>query len=44
MTFYHQCFGGEIQFQTLGDSPLGSQLNPEMQSYIIQASIKTHHF
>lgn len=44
MTFYHRCFGGEIQFQTLGDSPLGSQLNPEMQSYILQASIKTHHF
>jgi PhnB protein len=44
MTFYHSCFGGEIQFQTIGDSPLGKKLNPEMQQYILQASISTDHF
>ncbi len=44
MTFYHACFGGEIQLQTIGDSPLGNKLSPEMRHYILQASISTDHF
>ncbi|KYG75377.1 VOC family protein [Roseivirga echinicomitans] len=44
MTFYHSCFGGKIQFQTIGDSPLGNKLDPEMRQYILQASISTDHF
>lgn len=44
MTFYHTCFGGKIQFQTINDSPLGSKLSPQMQQYILQASISTDHF
>lgn len=44
MTFYHNCFGGEIQFQTIGDSPLGKKLSSEMQEYILHSSISTKHF
>ncbi|KYG79667.1 glyoxalase [Roseivirga seohaensis] len=44
MTFYHNCFGGEIQFQTIGDSPLGKKLSSEIQEYILHASISTKHF
>lgn len=44
MNFYHTCFGGKIQFQTIGDSPLGNKLGPEIQHFILQASISTDHF
>jgi PhnB protein len=44
MNFYHTCFGGEVQLQTIGDSPLGNKLDPEMRHYILHASISTDQF
>jgi len=39
MLFYKQCLGGKLLFQTLGDSPMGESLPPEMKKLILQASL-----
>lgn len=39
MTFYQDCLGGELCFQTLGESPLASGLPAHMQHYLVQASL-----
>ncbi len=39
MTFYQSCFGGEIFFQTVGESPMADQLPQEMRSMIMHSSL-----
>ncbi len=41
ITFYHQCIGGELKMQSVGESPAANQLPPEMSNNIMHA-ILTH--
>lgn len=41
MTFYHQCFGGELTLTKLGDSPMKNMLPPEKHNRIINANLKS---
>ena len=40
MTFYQECFGGELTFQTIGDSPLSKKIPTKMKNYILHATLK----
>jgi PhnB protein len=39
MTFYQECFGGKLFFQTVGESPLGNKLPDDMKQYILNATL-----
>lgn len=39
MTYYQECLGGELTFQTLGDSPLSEKMSKKMKSCIVHASL-----
>lgn len=39
MTFYQECLGGELNFQTIGSSPLSDQMPEKMKGYILQATL-----
>lgn len=39
MTFYHECLGGELYLQTVGESPMAGQMSAEWQQKILHASI-----
>lgn len=41
MTFYQQCFGGELILTKLGDTPMKAQFPPEKHNRIINAQLKT---
>lgn len=41
MTFYHECFGGELRLTKLGDSPMKNMLPPEKHNRIINAYLKS---
>lgn len=40
MEFYRDCLGGELHFQTLGESPKTEKLPKQMKAYIVQAFLK----
>ncbi|MEZ4771942.1 MAG: VOC family protein [Bacteroidia bacterium] len=40
MTFYQKCLGGELSFQTIGDSPLADKMPETMKVCILHASLK----
>lgn len=40
MSFYKSCLGGELSFQTVGESPLSEDLPSEMKEFILQAHLK----
>ncbi len=40
MTFYRSCLGGELQFRTLGDSPLSETMPLAMKACILHATLK----
>ncbi|MEN7546994.1 VOC family protein [Rapidithrix thailandica] len=40
MEFYHECLGGELHLQTLGDSPLNEELPESFKNCVVQASLK----
>ena len=44
MTFYQDCLGGELTFQTLGESPLASRMPAQMKACIVQASLTRNGF
>ena len=37
MTFYHDCLGGDLSMQTVGESPMANQMPPEAQQHIMHA-------
>ncbi len=37
MSFYQSCLGGELSFQTVGESSISGQMPPEMQDIILHA-------
>ncbi|MCF8253564.1 MAG: VOC family protein [Bacteroidia bacterium] len=39
MTFYQECLGGELHFQTLGESPLSAKMPKKMKSCILHSSL-----
>ncbi|TND09011.1 MAG: PhnB protein [Bacteroidetes bacterium] len=40
MTFYKKCLGGELAFQTVGESPLSSRMPGKMKDCILHATLK----
>jgi PhnB protein len=41
MNFYKDCLGGELNFQTIGDSPLAGKMPEKMHQWILHATL-TH--
>ncbi len=39
MTFYKDCLGGDLEFQTIGESPLCEKLPPKMKKKILHATL-----
>jgi PhnB protein len=39
MTFYHDCLGGELAFQTVGESPLSQKMPKQMKDAILHATL-----
>lgn len=39
LQFYHKCLGGELQFQTVGESPLSESLPPQLAGCILHATL-----
>jgi PhnB protein len=39
MTFYKECLGGELQLQTIGESPMADQMPPQMKEQILHATL-----
>lgn len=39
MTFYQSCLGGELNFQTIGASPLSEKMPEKMKGYILNATL-----
>ena len=39
MTFYQSCLGGELTFQTIGDSPLADKMPSKMKDCILHAAL-----
>ena len=39
MTFYQACLGGQLHFQTLGDSPMAEKMPAQMKGAILHATL-----
>jgi PhnB protein len=39
MTFYRQCLGGELVFQTIGESPRSETMPKQMKDFILHSSL-----
>ena len=39
MTFYQECLGGELTFQTIGESPLSKKMPKQMKDSILHATL-----
>src|SRR5580765_6138340 len=39
MTFYKKCLGGELYFQTFGESPMSEKMPAKMKKYILHSSL-----
>lgn len=39
MTFYKECLGGELNFQTIGESPLADKMPPQMKECILHSTL-----
>jgi PhnB protein len=39
MRFYQECLGGELVFQTVGESPMAAQIPPDMHQCIVHATL-----
>ncbi len=39
LTFYQSCLGGELKFQTIGESPLSEKMPSIMKDYILHATL-----
>lgn len=43
MTFYQACLGGQLQLETVGESPTAEQLPQQMKDCILQATLSNGH-
>lgn len=39
MIFYKECLGGDLVFQTVGESPLAVKMPPKMKDFILHATL-----
>lgn len=39
MTFYKECLGGELIFQTIGESPVTNKMPRQMKKFILHATL-----
>jgi len=39
MTFYKECLGGELDIQTVGESPMAAQMPPESHNNVLHSSL-----
>lgn len=39
MTFYKNCLGGELDLQTIGESPMADKMPPQMKDSILHATL-----
>lgn len=39
MTFYKECLGGELNIQTVGESPMAAQMPPGMKDAVLHSSV-----
>lgn len=39
MNFYKECLGGELTFQTIGESPLATKMPPQMKESILHSTL-----
>ncbi len=39
MTFYQQCLGGELFFQTIGESPLSERMPKRVKDFIVHSTL-----
>jgi PhnB protein len=44
MKFYHECLGGELTFQTLGESPLAEKMPQQMKECILHSMLTSDGF
>jgi PhnB protein len=44
MTFYQDCFGGELTLQTFGESPLAEQASENMKNQILHSMLANGDF
>jgi PhnB protein len=44
MIFYKNCLGGELEFLTVGNSPMAEQMPPRMKECILHSTLKTDAF
>ena len=40
MTFYKECFGGDLNLQTIGDSPIAEHMPPDRKNEILHVTLK----
>jgi PhnB protein len=40
MTFYQKCLGGELRFQTIGESPLSKKMPKKMKDCILHSTLE----
>lgn len=43
MTFYKECLGGELLFQTVGESPVSEQLPAKMRECVLHSTLTSNH-
>jgi PhnB protein len=41
MEFYKGVFGGQVEYMTIGDSPMGKDMPPEKQGYIMHSELSS---
>lgn len=44
MTFYKECLGGELELNTVGDSPMAGSMPPEKHNQIMHSSLTNGNF
>ncbi|WP_309610086.1 VOC family protein [Flavobacterium sp.] len=44
MTFYQHCLGGELTFQTIGESPLSDKMPTQMKDCILHSTLISRGF
>jgi PhnB protein len=44
MEFYHKCLGGELRFQTVGESPFSKKMPVKMKKAILHAVLTCENF
>ncbi|WP_298714827.1 hypothetical protein [Chitinophaga sp.] len=42
--YYRKCFGGALSIQTLADTPHGSEMDEEMRSAVVWATLENQYF